>query len=141
MKKTLHNCFLEKTDNVFLQLIRYTFVGGFAFMVDIALLWFLTDLCNIHYLISATLSFIAGLTVNFFISRKWIFNNAITHNKKLEFLLFGLIGVVGLGINDLLLWLLTNYCDIHYMISKFITVFLVYFWNFFARKYLLYNKN
>ena len=140
MKKALQNYLWNKTDKVFIQLIRYTFVGGFAFIVDFFLLWFLTDICHIHYLISASLSFLAGLIINYLISTRWVFDKSKVSNKKLEFLFFGLIGVVGLGLNDLLIWLLTDFSKFHYLVSKIIAVFLVYLWNFFARKYLLYKK-
>lgn len=140
MKRILELFFFDKTEKTFIQLIRYTFVGGFAFIVDFGLLWFFTHICNIYYLISATLSFLAGLIVNFLISTKWIFNKSKVENKKIEFLFFGLIGGIGLGLNDLFMWLLTDYYAIHYLLSKLIAVFLVYFWNFFARKYLLYKN-
>ena len=140
MRSILHNYLLSKTDNVFIQLIRYTFVGGFAFIIDFSLLWFLTDICDIYYLISATISFFVGLIINFFLSKKWIFNKSKVDNKKLEFLFFALIGIVGLGLNDLFIWFLTDYCNIHYLVSKIIAVFLVYLWNFCARKYLLYKN-
>lgn len=140
MKDMLEEYFLNKTNKVFIQFIRYTFVGGFAFIVDFFLLWFFTEICNIHYLVSATLSFIAGLITNYLISTKWVFNKSKVNNKKLEFLFFALIGVVGLIFNNLFIWLLTDYSGMYYLVSKVIVVFLVYLWNFFARKYLLYKN-
>lgn len=56
----------EPTDNTLIQLLRYTFVGGTAFIVDFGLLYVLTEYLNLHYLYSATLSFIAGVIVNYF---------------------------------------------------------------------------
>jgi putative flippase GtrA len=60
MKEQLNALFAQKTNKVFIQLFRYTFVGGFAFLVDFGLLFFLKEVCGLHYLLSATLSFIAG---------------------------------------------------------------------------------
>ncbi|NDW12802.1 GtrA family protein [Bacteroides sp. 214] len=140
MRVTLTKFLSGKTDKTLLQLVRYTFVGGFAFIIDFSLLWFFTEICHLHYLISATLSFLAGLITNFILSTKWVFNNSKVANKKLEFLLFGLIGAVGLGLNDLFMWLLTEYGNAHYLVSKIGVVFVVYLWNFFARKYLLYKN-
>jgi putative flippase GtrA len=138
MKKELQVCFTNKTNKVFIQLFRYTFVGGFAFIIDFGLLWFLTKVIDFHYLLSATISFIAGLLVNYFISTKWVFNKGRIRNKKLEFTYFGLIGVVGLILNDIFIWLLTDFAAVNYLISKIITALLVYLWNFFARKYFLF---
>lgn len=132
--------FKENTNNTILQLFRYTFVGGFAFLVDITALFILTEKFNVHYMVSACIAFVLGLIINYFLSIKWVFNNNKMENKFLEFFLFGLIGLVGLGLNELFLWVLTDILLIYYIFSKFITTFIVYFWNFFARKTILFNK-
>jgi putative flippase GtrA len=132
--------FKGKTNSTLLQLFRYTFVGGFAFIVDFGTLYILTEHFNIHYLASAGIAFIFGLTINYFLSVKWVFNNRAMGNRLLEFLLFTLIGLVGLGLNELFLWILTDILLIYYLISKIITTVIVYLWNFFARKIILFNK-
>jgi len=144
MRKDLHSniqyVFKEKTNNTFLQLFRYTFVGGFAFLVDFGTLFTLTEFLKIHYLVSAGIAFIFGLIVNYFLSVKWVFNNRVMDNRLLEFLLFTLIGFVGLLLNELFLWILTDIFLIYYLLSKIVTTAIVYFWNFFLRKVLLFNK-
>lgn len=132
---------VHSTDSTLFQLIRYTFVGGLAFVVDFGLLYILTEYIHLHYLVSATVSFIAGLIVNYIISTSWVFNKKTIKNKRLEFFIFFLIGLAGLGFNNLFLWLFTDYFAIYYLISKILTTIIVYFWNFFARKYILFNKN
>jgi putative flippase GtrA len=131
--------FVSGTNNTLLQLIRYTIVGGGAFVADFGLLYMLTHFLHLHYLLSATLSFIAGLSVNYFFSTIWVFNKKTVRNKYLEFLVFTGIGIVGLGFNDLFMWIFTDCCGIYYMLSKVITTAFVYFWNFFARKFILFN--
>ena len=121
--------FYGASDNLLIQFVRYFFVGGFAFIVDFGL----------HYLLSATLSFIAGLVVNYIISCIWVFNNSKFRNRIVEFLFFAAIGVVGLGFNDLLIWLFTDCIGTHYMFSKIVAAAMVYLWNFFARKYLVFK--
>ena len=59
--------FYGASDNLLIQFVRYFFVGGFAFIVDFGLLYILTEYAGLHYLLSATLSFIAGLVVNYII--------------------------------------------------------------------------
>ena len=144
IKKDLHSniqyVFKEKTNNTFLQLFRYTFVGGFAFLVDFGTLFTLTEFLKIHYLVSAGIAFIFGLIVNYFLSVKWVFNNRVMDNRLLEFLLFTLIGFVGLLLNELFLWILTDIFLVYYLLSKIVTTAIVYFWNFFLRKLLLFNK-
>ena len=138
--KLIQKAFIEKTDNWFIQLFRYFFVGGFAFLVDYGLLVLLTEVFGLHYLVSATISFLAGLVVNYLLSPSWIFRKSTLENKWAEFLIFAVIGVVGLGLNNLLLYLFTDKLHIHYMISKLLTTAIVMIWNFGARKIILFNK-
>lgn len=113
-----------KTTNLFIQFFRYTLVGGLAFVVDLVLLFVLTEYAHWHYLVSATLSFLAGLLVNYILSTQWIFRSSKIKNKKIEFILFGLIGVIGLGLNNVLLYFFTDLIGLYYMLSKLITAVL-----------------
>lgn len=128
------------TSNLFFQFIRYTLVGGVAFVVDFGLLFALTECMHLHYLLSATLSFIMGLFVNYLISTYWVFKNSKVKNRKVEFILFGLIGVVGLGLNNILMYLFTDLVGLFYMYSKLLAAILVYMWNFLGRRYFLFNS-
>ena len=134
-----HKLFYGSTDKLLVQFVRYFFVGGFAFVVDFGLLYILTEYAGLHYLLSATLSFIAGLLVNYIISCLWVFNGSKFKNRLVEFLFFATIGVVGLALNDTLIWLFTDCIGTHYMFSKIVAAAMVYLWNFFARKYLVFR--
>ena len=131
--------FYGTTDRLLVQFVRYFFVGGFAFVVDFGLLYILTEYAGLHYLLSATLSFISGLLVNYVISCIWVFSNSKFKNRLVEFLFFAAIGVVGLLLNDVLIWLFTDCIGTHYMFSKIVAAAIVYLWNFFARKYLVFR--
>ena len=139
LKTYFHRIFIQKTDHFLIQLIRYFFVGGIAFLVDFGMLAFFTEICGIHYIVSNSLSFILGLFTNYFISIFWVFTNSHFKNRKLEFLFFAMIGVVGLLLNDFLLWFFTKEIGIYYLLSKIIAVAVGYLWNFLARKYLLFK--
>lgn len=138
--KLLITLFVDETSNGFIQLFRYLFVGGFAFVVDYGLLYALTEWAGLYYLVSASISFLAGLGVNYLLSTGWIFKNSKMDNKVGEFIIFSIIGVIGLGLNSLLLYVFTDWAHIYYMISKLLTAALVMLWNFFARKIILFTK-
>ena len=132
--------FTEKTESTVVQLFRYTFVGGLAFIVDFGTLFILTEYLNLFYLISAGIAFILGLITNYALSVNWVFSNRTLDSKGMEFFLYTVIVLIGLGLNELLLWTLTDLLSIYYLFSKIITAIIIYLWNFFARKYLLFNK-
>lgn len=136
----ISSVFRGKTDNILYQLIRYTFVGGLAFLVDFCTLYALTEFLGFHYLLSAGIAFIMGLLTNYLISIKWVFTSRTLDNRKLEFLIFTIIGLIGLGLNELFLWIFTSLAGLYYLFSKILTAILVYLWNFFARKFILFSK-
>lgn len=139
MAGLINKIFLQPTNNSLIQLFRYCFVGGFAFIVDAGGLFVFTEYAGIYYLLSATISFILGLVVNYLLSTAWIFKKSKLSNRWTEFLIYSVIGVVGLGLNTLFLWLFTDCLHIYYMLSKIITAALVMLWNFFARKIILFK--
>jgi putative flippase GtrA len=140
MKTYYKKIFIDSTDNTIIQLFRYTFVGGFAFIVDFGLLIFLTEIIGYHYLLSAAISFTIGLFVNYLLSIMWVFSNSKYHNRIFEIIIFTIIGIIGLGINEIVLYVLTGVLQLtHYIVSKLASTIIVYGWNFFARKYILFN--
>ena len=122
------------------QLVLYGIVGGIAFIADYGTLWFLTEYCHHHYLLSAAIAFILGLVINYVLSTKWVFSDRKYKSKWIEFLFFTFIGIVGLGLNEILIFIVSHNLDKHYMIGKIISTIVVFFWNFLARKYLLFKK-
>lgn len=139
LKNIFQQLFLLPTENTLIQLFRYVFVGGIAFLADFGCLFLLTEYAGLHYLISATIAFIIGLSVNYLVSTLWIFQKGKVKNRYVEFLFFTLIGVVGLGLNELIMYVFTDLMDVHYLLSKIISTVLVFLWNFLARKYMLFN--
>ena len=131
----------EATTDWKIQFFRYVIVGGFSFVVDYGLLFVLTEYAGFHYIVSATLSFIAGLVVNYLLSTRWIFRNSKLSSTTVEFIVYGAIGVVGLVLNNILLYLFTDVLHIYYMISKLITAALVMGWNFVGRRVILFNND
>jgi putative flippase GtrA len=131
----------HKTDpnTLFGQLCRYTIVGFIAFVFDFGTLYGLTHFLGVHYLLSAAAAFVLGLSVNYTLSIKWVFSRRTVRNGSAEFLIFALVGAAGLGLNELFIWLFTEIAHFHYLVSKIISTIFVYLWNFFARKYALFN--
>ena len=130
----------KDTDNIFIQFFRYLFVGGFAFIVDFSLLYIFSDICGIYYLVSAIISFVISLIVNYLISTYWVFNKNQMENRLIEFGVFSLIGVVGLIFTEIILYTCTDIIGLYYLISKIIATAIVMFWNFLARRYLFYGR-
>jgi len=130
---------MKKTNHVLGQFIRYTFVGGFAAVVDIGSLYLLTEYVGLYYLVASVFAFVLGLTTNYILSLIFVFTNRRLKKKWVEFIIFASIGIVGLGLNTFLLWFFTEQIELYYMVSKLIATAVVFFYNFGLRKYILFK--
>lgn len=138
--KWIHQLFVAPTNNWLLQLFRYGFVGGVAFVVDYGSLFLLTHYAGVPYLWSAAIAFILGLVTNYLLSISWVFRRNENLRPWVEFLFFAIIGVIGLVLNELIMYAGTDLLHMHYMVSKLISTAIVFFWNFFARKFLVFTQ-
>ena len=149
MRRQLHTLF-EFIKNIFsrkpnpstlIQFFRYGFVATISLFVDFGSLILLKEVAGLNYLFAAAIAFMLGLITNYLLSIFWVFTSRNVKSPWMEFLIFSGIGLVGLGLTELILWLLTDEFGLYYMASKAIATLLVYFWNFFVRKYVLYRED
>jgi putative flippase GtrA len=135
----LYQLLFGSTGSLAQQFARYVVVGGLAFGVDFGALYALTEFAGIHYLISAAAAFLLGLLANYFLSRVWVFNQRTVGNVAIEFAVFAVIGLIGLGLNEAILWFAHARLGLHYLVAKLFSAALVLVWNFGARKALLFR--
>ncbi len=121
------------------QFLQYTLVGGTAFVVDFSGLYLLTEQAGFHYLVSATIAFFLGLVINYLLCIAWVFDVRIMSNRLHEFTLFGVIGIVGLLLNNALLYALTDWLGLYYLMSKAITAGIILIFNFSLRRRILFS--
>ncbi len=116
------------------DIFKYGLVSSVALAVDVGLLYVLVESWHVHYLHAATAAFICGLLVNYTLGRIFVFKKSRLQPIR-EFICYFLIGLVGLGLNDLIIYVLVL-LSVWYMYAKAISVALVFFFHFFARRSL-----
>jgi len=115
-------------------------VGGISFIVDWGTLMLLTEVAGLHYLASAAIAFILGLTCNYILSTRFVFGESKLKSKWAEFLGFAIIGIIGLMLNEAIMYICTDLAKMHYLIGKVASTILVFFWNFLGRRFLLFKS-
>ena len=134
-----HRLFVRKSDQLSVHLLRAIFSSNVAFAVDFGLLVLLTEVMHLHYLISNIIAFMTGTSLLYILSVFWVFSRRAVQSKHLEYWLFILIGVVGVGFNELFIWFFTEKVHIYYLYSKIIAGSIVFFWNFLSRRFILFK--
>jgi putative flippase GtrA len=126
------------------QFLRYFVTGGLAFVVDFGAFALALYYFDIHYLIANLIGLAAGNVVNYLLTVGWVFS---TEKRKmeqhvfLEVVVFVLISLFGMGLNEFLMYVFVGLMAVQEMLSKVVAAIIVLLWNFFARKYILFKSN
>ena len=122
------------------QFGKFAIVGLTSLAVDYALLMFLVEACKADLFFSTTVSFIASVIVNYVLSMKYVFDHREGMSRKREFTIFAILSALGLGLNDLYMFVGVTMLNIGYQAMKLISTFLVTWYNFFSRRKFLSNN-
>lgn len=123
-----------------MQIIRFGMVGFLCFFIDYGVLLGLTELAGINYLVSSGISFTVSVVVNYLLSMKFVFESKKKDSRVKEFILFVILSVGGLGINQLVMWLSVEKLGILYRLAKIGATAIVMVYNFITRKVILEGK-
>ena len=115
------------------QLMKFGVVGVIAFIIDYGLLALLTEAFGVNYLVSATISFTVSVVFNYVASMRYVFTHKEGMSRRREFIIFVVLSVIGLGINNACMWAGVELLGVHYLI----TTAIVMVWNFVTRKIFL----
>lgn len=122
------------------QVIKFGIVGGLAFFIDYFILYALVEYLGIYYLISSAISFTVSVIFNYICSMKFVFVRRDDISKKNEFIVFIILSIIGLIINQIVMWIMVDRLDVYYMFSKIFVTCIVMIWNFVSRKIFLEKK-
>lgn len=122
-----------KNNKLLSQVLKFCVVGGGAFLIDSSLLYILTEYFHVYVLISSVISFIVSLIFNYLLSVFWVFDVTKKQTIK-DVLLFAFLSTIGLGINQIVMYLGVEIFHIYYMLCKIISTFIVMVYNFITRK-------
>ena len=111
------------------KLIKFGAVGGSGLVVDFGLTYLFKEKIGINKYVANAIGFTAAATSNFYLNKRWTFENASEEILNQYVLFFG-IALVGLGINQVVLYTLHHYFRMNFYGAKLVATGLVVFWNF-----------
>ena len=130
------------------EFIRYALVGGIAFLADFGTLTLFEEVIlgqesRWQIFISTAAGFVVGIVINYILSLVFVFradDNKNSGKSARDFLVFTLVGIIGLGITEGLMHLGVNVLHFHYMITKIVTAGIVLIWNYIGRKIFVFGR-
>jgi len=121
-----------------MKIVKYFFVGGVAAVVDISLFTVFAKFLAYNYLLVGAITFLIATLVNYILSIKFVFKSGKKHKKQKEILLVYLVSAFGLAFNLVILYICYDIINMELIVSKLIATALVFFWNYFIRKYFIF---
>ena len=105
-----------------IRFIKFGIVGTSGIVVNMGILWFLTEMMGLHYLMSSVAAILLSILNNFFWNDIWTWRDSRKPGAKAYvirlmkfFLVSSLAGYIG---NWSVLWALTHFLGFHYMIAN-----------------------
>ncbi|MDD3178563.1 MAG: GtrA family protein [Candidatus ainarchaeum sp.] len=124
----------------FRKIGKYLFFSVIATLVDIVCLYIFTEFLNVFYLVSASLSYCVGMVIAFFGNKKYTFENKTDKKNITKFIEFTIISLIGLVLNIILIKIFTENLGLWYILSKIITVVIIFFAKYIAHKKIVFRN-
>jgi dolichol-phosphate mannosyltransferase len=125
------------------QFIRFALVGSSGVLVNLAVYSGSIYLLHVHYLLSATFSFLIAMSSNFFLNLRWTFK---THNQGIkairdQYLKYVLVTLISYIINIVVLWILVDFWTWHKVLAQLVAIAITTLSNFLGSKLWAFKLN
>ena len=114
---------------IFWRFVRFGVVGVSGMVVDFSVTWLCKEKFRWNKYVSNSLGFIIAATNNYIWNRLWTFESQ-NDSVAREYISFLIISVIGLGLNNLIIYLLHERMKLNFYLSKLIAIGIVTLWNF-----------
>lgn len=129
---------IKTTYSRFRTLILYGIIGGFCASLDFASYTILCHFDILPYLWANVISIHCGIICSFFLNRG--VNFKVKDKPWLRFLSFYMVGLVGLGISELMLYLMVDLAAWNEIASKLISVVVVALVQYLLNKFITFKS-
>jgi putative flippase GtrA len=137
--------FLER--NGLLQFARFACVGLLCAVIEIGIYTLLGKYVGINIYIGNPIAYSVAVFLNYVLSRAYVFETG-RHSQRVEFLAFYGVALVGLGINQSVLYLSMQYLRVPAILvsfidlalfAKIIAIVVTVLWNFTMKKLFVFK--
>lgn len=116
------------------KIFFYLCVGGTAAVIEWLVFYLLQHFCAFDYLSATAVAFTFATLCHYIFGNVFVFVSGKRFERGQELSLVFLVSALGLGLNLLLMLILTGLLAWPALVSKITASFLVFFWNYYARK-------
>lgn len=112
-----------------LKFLKFCVVGFSGMVVDFGTTWLCKEKLGWNKYVSNSIGFVLAATNNYIWNRLWTFRST-SAEIPVEYSKFLIIAIIGLGINNLVIYLLHDKLKLNFYLSKLFAIGVVTLWNF-----------
>ncbi len=129
---------ISRLFNRFRPIILYGVFGSISSGLDFTIYTLLVRYVGVHYVVANCFSVLCGISTSFVLNRNYNFK--VKDKTKQRFTMFLTIGLCGMLLSNLILWLCIETFHFHTILSKLLSIVLVVFFQFLLNKYLTFKS-
>lgn len=120
------------------KFFKYGLVGLSGVFVDFAFTWFCKEILRLNKYIANSIGFTFAATSNYVLNRVWTFGSK-SQEIALEYSLFIGISIIGLLLNNYLIYILNDKLKLNFYLAKTFAIGVVTVWNFLANYFITFK--
>lgn len=116
---------------LFLKFLKFGVVGLSGTVIDFFFTWLCKEKFRWNKFLANSIGFTLAATSNYILNRIWTFSSSNPQVVR-EFFSFIFIAMIGLGLNNLIIYLLHEKGKMNFYLAKVFAIAVVTIWNFTA---------
>lgn len=120
------------------QFIKFALVGTSGLVIDFGITFLLKEKISFNKYIANSTGFLFAVISNYFLNKYWTFQdlNPEIFSQAFKFVI---IAIIGLLINNLVIFLLSHYKRWNFYVAKIFAIGIVVLWNFTANYFYTFS--
>jgi len=122
-----------------LKFLKFAAVGATGVIVDYGFTYLFKEKFKVHKYLANSIGFTIAASTNYVLNRIWTFESD-NPDIAVEYGEFLVISIIGLGLNNLLLWIFHSKFNLNFYVAKLVAIGFVTIWNFLANYFITFNQ-
>ena len=118
------------------KFFKFVIIGFSGLIIDFSITYLFKEIFKVNKYISNSIGFTIAASSNYFLNRYWTFSSENPSIGK-EYASFFIISLIGLGINNLFLYLFQK--KTRFYLAKFLAIVVTTIWNFLANYFITFS--